>query len=312
MTMYADVASPLDEALLSCLAPADSHGRVRSTILVQDSLQLSGMFVVQASLRRALQAGQQVPTVLVAVEHSADRYKQMLRKLGLPLQPFLDSGQLMIESAPEPLPSHTQPCPSALQQLVQRLHVLCLAKTSQPRQQAESGKQGGAGQAGKQFLGERRDGAAPAGLTMVIDSLSDLVPLATSAQEWMTFVAYCTALGANLAGRMTQVLRVHLDVPDDQRWVGWLAHHANLVLEVQPLAGPIADIDGQVLLSFRRAVSPVVLGGSQADGERQSKADIAAAVLARPLPEPSRLYFRGAETGIKWFRTLVAQDLLWR
>ncbi|PNH09626.1 hypothetical protein TSOC_003736 [Tetrabaena socialis] len=66
--------------------------------LVEGTLQLSGLFIVQQYLRLLLQRDYAV--VLVTAEQSFERYRQVAKKMGLSLPAYLQSGQLAHVAAP--------------------------------------------------------------------------------------------------------------------------------------------------------------------------------------------------------------------
>jgi hypothetical protein len=75
-----------------------------------------------------------------------------------------------------------------------------------------------------------------------------------------------------------------------------------MILQVLPLEGRIADIDGQVVMQRRRATHHVsgLAHGQVAVKQREA------------IQQNQRLYFRGMETGVRWFEQMSDRDLLWQ
>ncbi|KAG2499702.1 hypothetical protein HYH03_002637 [Edaphochlamys debaryana] len=276
--------------------------------LVKGSLQLSGLFVVQQYLRLFLK--QEYAVVLVTAEQSLDHYKYTAKKLGLSLAQFQQTGHLVCVEPP------TAPVPGSSD-----------ASGSAPSSERAGGAVGGGSGSRLQRLAAAVAAAvaqrpeAAAGCAVLVDSLTHLVPLASSRQEWSAFLHHCaTAAAAPQAGQAQRpgcvVAGVYGDVAEDRPWLAALEHRANVVLELEPLPGRVADVDG-VATATRRCGGGTALGCAAAAGPALgSSLQGAASAAAAPAPAggwaPLRqsLYFRSTELAVRWMAGVTDRELL--
>lgn len=121
---------------------------------------------------------------------------------------------------------------------------------------------------------------------------------------WQGFLQYLHCLGDTLQAPLyTCVMLAHADVEDDSPWITALHHWADVVLEVLPLVGDIADIRGQVVIEDRtlrsRAAEVALMTG-------QGAAEVSGLMSASAVSPKVRLYFRVHEAHIRWRRSLAA------
>ncbi|EFJ42742.1 hypothetical protein VOLCADRAFT_107139 [Volvox carteri f. nagariensis] len=243
--------------------------------LVRSSLGLPNSFILQQSLRGLLQHGYTV--VLVTAEQSFERYQYALKKTGLALQPYEQSGHLVVLEAPlAPLGVAARATDTGHGASSPAQGPLT-ADHSTERSKGSSSHCGGSSSSSssssalQQLYGAIRQAVervlppaamAPTGVAVILDSLTALACLRQNSQEWSAFLHYCCSgcggvapeLPAcpNLSRQQQQqqqmpycvVAGVYDDVPDDRPWLKSLEHRANMVVSLEPLPGRIADVDG--------------------------------------------------------------------
>ncbi|GLC55660.1 hypothetical protein PLESTB_001011900 [Pleodorina starrii] len=295
--------------------------------LIRSSLGISYSFLVQQYLRILLQQGYMV--VLVAVEQSVERYQYALKKTGLNLLPYQQSGQLKVVQPPlAPIGDH----PLEPQQLPQQ-HQQQQRQTQAPHQAAEDaacsggncaasvtvgGGGGGCRSALQQLYGAVRGAveqpqpppAAAAGVAVILDSLTVLASLRESEAEWAAFLHHCCGAAAPAAAQREAqvpycvVAGAYGDVPDDGLWLASLEHRANVVVQVEPLPGRIADVDGMVTVTHR-FTAQAAAGASQPQSPPPPLWD-----AGSYCPWRKSLYFKSSELAIKWMDRVTARELL--
>lgn len=184
-------------------------------IAVLDSLQLSGSFAVPYWIKICAERG--VRTIVVAVQSSAERYRQLLKRLGLNAGQLVDSQHLCIL---EPEPPSTSDSDGYLRGLLGRIEgeieamaaaaASCSGAPATPVARAASS-------------------SAVAAVSVIIDGLSELHGLGWRPHDWHAFLHYLRAAGsrAGLSRRRYSCLAVaHRDVAEDARWLALLQHAA--------------------------------------------------------------------------------------
>jgi len=96
-----------------------------------------------------------------------------------------------------------------------------------------------------------------------------------------------------------------------------------LTLFVKPLEGHIADLDGQVIFSYRRppataaarheaAACPENASMQQSQSTGNSLAASLAVMTEQAFVPTMSMYFRGGELGVRWIPYISGKDLLWQ
>ncbi|GIL43778.1 hypothetical protein Vafri_1399 [Volvox africanus] len=291
--------------------------------LVRSSLGLSYAFVLQQYLRSLLQNGSMV--VLVTAEQSLERYQYALKKTGFNLQPFQQSGHLIVVEPPlvplgelvtssnrSQFAASNAACAGG--ETARRAHAAGAAVSSGPDRAAALPASGGvftsnlADNNGNNSRSSGRRTREGAGGCSTLQQLycAALASLREDEQDWTAFLHYCcsVAAAAPSARHGFQQQAVHRvivgaydDVPDDRHWLASLEHRANVVVSVEHLPGRIADVDGIVTIMQRFVVNSVDSSGGPWD----------AASLA---PWRKSLYFKASELAVRWMDRVTARELL--
>eukprot|EP00877_Chromochloris_zofingiensis_P000290 jgi/Chrzof1/10261/Cz04g34190.t1 len=248
-------------------------------ILVKDSLESSGYFLLPWLVRASLQDGWKV--LVLAAAYSSTRYKAVLKKLGA-----LSSEQAANNIAfisPQVTAHAHESSPSNGTDV---LHQLLL----QTRDAAAALITSSAHASGNDSMDR---------VTLVIDSLSHLSCMAPDKASWWAFLHYCRSLGTTLGVPLLVIYLAHEDTPDDQLWVRYLEHVAEVVLVLAPVIGRTAELDGQLTVCTRMS-HPSSKPDDQTDHEETGAMQ----------PSIQTFFFRASEYAIRWIPHLTGKELL--
>eukprot|EP00884_Botryococcus_braunii_P009984 jgi/Botrbrau1/18988/Bobra.0100s0024.2 len=193
-------------------------------ILVKDSLQSDGNFLISWMLRLAIQAEAKI--IFVSSHESASHYHYVMRRLA-----HLDSGRLVVIPVIGSMELDMEGGPGGLLEGVQK------------------------------GIDDAMGDASHHGFTLIIDSLHELYDLVGNEQLWYRFLMWCGGLAYKLKGQFNFVTLVHEDIPEDAKWIRFLEHGSDVVIHLTALAsGQSVDISGQMVVTRRAA--PRVLEGA--------------------------------------------------
>ncbi|BDA48919.1 probable elongator complex protein 6 [Coccomyxa sp. Obi] len=201
---------------------------LQGVVLVKDSLEADGTFLIPYTLKEGLSSGYKV--VLLCLANTVSNYLYMLRKLGTNLAACMKSRQVAaVEALSQPWLADVLTAKDAMRCVEEKLA------------EAVAGLQGGESE-----------------LCVIFDSLSLLRELCGSEAQWRGFVHRCSSPGSFLQGAACVVMRVHADVDEASVWPAYLEHSAQVVLQVDALeAGQAMDITGQLTV-VQRCLPPDV------------------------------------------------------
>lgn len=224
-------------------------------VCVQDGLDAPAAFLIPHLLKAALQDGYKV--IFVGINQTFMHYQMVMRKLMLPLDAALEEKQLifldwlkegrLIQSG------------TSLRDLYQDIHDAAC---------------------------KLADAGSSSRIALFIDNLSTVrglfaeIPLS----DWIFFLQYCRSIGSRLRVKYRFNTLVHLDVEDDQEWLHWVEHVADVQIASRPLdLISIAGVDGRIEV-VQRGVCPKK------------------AVLVDPVKV---LYYKLKDTGVKFMSTIA-------
>ncbi|GBF97430.1 hypothetical protein Rsub_09596 [Raphidocelis subcapitata] len=294
-------SSPATEPLRPLLEALPS-----GTLLLCDRLDCSGAFLLPLLVRAAVQDGHRV--LVLAAAHSPARHAAALRKLGV--GGAAQQGAVAIVAADAAL-SPAGGCAACCPPL-RRLLGLVLAEargllaaggnaaeaaapaaksTAAPAEAAAAGAAGPAAAEASAAPGCR-------GLTLVLDSLPALVSLFPSAspdqgaREAAAFIAAARALGSHLGQAAYRFAALAAsDSPGDADLLAAARHAADAVLELQPVEGRTAALDGRLDVTLRRLPRPAAARGG---------APAACPAVEGDLPGTRAWYFRLGDVAVRW------------
>lgn len=224
-------------------------------ICVQDGLDAPAAFLIPHLLKEALHGGYKV--IFVGVDQTFTHYQMVMRKLMLPLDHALEEKQMvfldwlkegrLIQSG------------VSLKDLYKDIFIA--AKTL-----ANSGPTGR--------------------IALFVDCLTTIRSLLAEhpSSEWVFFLQYCRSLGDRLELEYRFNALVHLDVEEDQDWLQWVEHVADVRVVSRPLdLISIAGVDGRLEV-VHRGICP--------------KKDV--------LVDPEKvIYYKLRDTGVKFMSTIA-------
>ncbi|CAL8463807.1 g3341 [Coccomyxa elongata] len=215
---------------------------LRGVVLVKDSLEADGTFLIPYTLKEALSSGYKV--VLLCLANTVSNYLYMLRKLGTNLAACIESRQVAaVEALSQPWLAEVLAAEDAFRCVEEKLV------------EAGAGLQGGRSE-----------------LCVMFDSFTLLRELCRSEAQWRAFVHRCSSPGSFLQGAACVVMRVHADVDEASVWLAYLEHSAQVVVQVVALqAGQAMDITGQLTVVQRCLPPNVKQPSGQQATERKAR-----------------------------------------
>lgn len=202
-----------------------SEGKVPSGfVCIEDTLDTPISFLIPHFLKLSLVDGYKV--LFVALDEAVGHYELILRKFMINLTSFVESGQLvMLDWLKE---GHLCQSECSIKSVYQDIHAEML----------------------------KLAGDSTCKIALIVDCMTTMHSILCDDQpyEWISSLQYFTSMGYRLGLDYSFVSLFHVDIEDDQTWLRWMRHVADVQIASQPLdLISMVDVDGRVDVTVRGA-----------------------------------------------------------